>query len=144
MGALKQIVYFLFLLILVLPVQDMPYLCKKCRSKPRKSEKKKKKKKKDQAYTKKHMHIMTMTKTHAKFQKDPTTTVAGVASTRYLLSEGEITELQKAQYYVPSLFFEKELIMLPSYMLKSKSSQKLPANCPMGCAKRKSVFKHAK
>ena len=45
MGALKQIVYFLFLLILVLPVQDMPYLYKKCRSKPRKSEKKKKKKK---------------------------------------------------------------------------------------------------
>ena len=48
-----------------------------------------------------------MTKTPVKFQNDWHKTV-GVALSRYVLLEAEgATELRKAEYYVPSLFFEK-------------------------------------
>ena len=45
-------------------------------------------------------------KTPTRFPIDPSITVGEVATTRYLLSEGWITELRKAECYVPSLFFE--------------------------------------
>ena len=53
-----------------------------------------------------------MTKTPVKFPKDQLRTVGVDAHTRQVLLQGggrnhEITELRKAQYYVPSLFFEK-------------------------------------
>ena len=51
-----------------------------------------------------------MKKTPAMFQKEPPTTL-GAASMRYLVSEGGnyvVTELRKAEYYVPSLFFDVE------------------------------------
>ena len=51
-----------------------------------------------------------MTKTSAKFQKDQQNTVGGVAHTKYLLVGGHnhrTMESRKAEYYVPSLFFEK-------------------------------------
>ena len=46
-----------------------------------------------------------MQKTPVTFKKDRQKTVGGVAHTRYLLLV--ITEARSAEYYVPSLFFEK-------------------------------------
>ena len=51
-------------------------------------------------------HFQTMTKAHVKFQEDRHNTVGGVAHTRYLLLEVRDGPW-KAEYYVPSLFFEK-------------------------------------
>ena len=78
-----------------------------------KIKKKKKKKKKTtninlRIISQLHARLQTMTKAPVKFQKDRHKTVGGAAHTRYLLLEGNrITELRKAEYYSPSLFFEK-------------------------------------
>ena len=48
-----------------------------------------------------YAHFQTITKTPVNFQKDRQRTVGVDAHTRYLLL------LQKAENYVPSLFFEK-------------------------------------
>ena len=44
-----------------------------------------------------------MMKTHVKFQKDWLKTVGGVALTLSIINQAP----RKAEYYVPSLFFEK-------------------------------------
>ena len=56
--------------------------------------------------------VTNKTRTKKKIKTDPSTTVEGIASTVTTLRGGHlrsygITELRKAEYYFPSLFFEK-------------------------------------
>ena len=60
-----------------------------------------------------HAHLQTRIKTPVKFRKDRFKTVGGVALTKYLLQTRNHAPRttdhgpRKAEYYVPSLFFEK-------------------------------------